>query len=251
MSVSEIITRENAIKALETEVEEKNTAAKSDFYKQSPAFMMSHKLTTYRATWDGEAQRAEIVSGERFAEVSRIAKKISKTAAEEVSNALKDLDETMRKHTAKEYGEDAAPNIKPIKEILSRIYAALNVTTIDQNGKPVKAIATSAHARFIRNGMTTNDKNAQTVIKSARAEVAKLLYLVSRGEALTVKEKTAKNTTATTAPAEDSKPTPATEAATAPEATPAAETATPAAETTAPAAETPAEASKKSGKKSA
>ena len=203
MSVSEIITRENAIKALETEVEEKNTAAKADFYKQSPAFMMSHKLTTYRAAWDGEAQRAEIVSGERFAEVSRIAKKISKTAAEEVSNALKDLDETMRKHTAKEYGEDTAPNIKPIKEILSRIYAALDVMTIDQSGKPVKAIATSAHARFIRNGMTTNDRNAQTVIKSARAEVAKLLYLVSRGEALTVKEKTTKNTTATTAPAEE------------------------------------------------
>lgn len=246
MSVSEIITRENAIKALETEVEEKNTAAKADFYKQSPAFIMSHKLTTYRAVWDSEAQRAEIVSGERFAEVSRIAKKISKTAAEEVSNALKDLDETMRKHTAKEYGEDTAPNIKPIKEILSRIYAALNVTTIDQNGKPVKAIATSAQARFIRNGMTTNDKNAQTVIKSARAEVAKLLYLVSRGEALTVKEKTAKNTTATTAPAEDTKPTetPATEA------TPAAETVTPAAETTAPAAETPAK-TPKSGKKSA
>lgn len=244
MSVSEIITRENAIKALTDEVEEKNTAAKSDFYKQSPAFMMSHKLTTYRAVWDGEAQRAEIVSGERFAEVSRIAKKISKTAAEEVSNALKDLDETMRKHTAKEYGEDAAPNIKPIKEILSRIYAALNVTTIDQNGKPVKAIATSAQARFIRNGMTTNDKNAQTVIKSARAEVAKLLYLVSRGEALTVKEKTAKNTTATTAPTEDTKPTetPATEA------TPAAETVTPAETTPAPAAETPAETPKKSKK---
>lgn len=236
MSVSEIITRENAIKALANEVEEKNTAAKADFYKQSPAFIMSHKLTTYRAAWDGEAQRAEIVSSERFAEVSRIAKKISKTAAEEISNALKDLDETMRKHTAKEYGEDTAPNIKPIKEILSRIYAALDVMTIDQNGKPVKAIATSAHARFIRNGMTTNDKNAQTVIKSARAEVAKLLYLVSRGEALTVKEKTTKNNTATTAPAEDTKPTetPATEA-------------TPAAET----AETPAETPKKSGKKSA
>lgn len=240
MSVSEIITRENAIKALATEVEEKNATAKADFYKQSPAFIMSHKLTTYRAVWDSEAQRAEIATSERFAEVSRIAKKISKTAAEEVSNALKDLDETMRKYITREYGEDTAPNIKPIKEILARIYAALNVTTFDKDGKPVQAIATSAHARFIRNGMTANDKNAQTVIKSARAEVAKLLYLVSRGEALTVKEKNAKNSTATTAPAEDTKPTetPATEAATTPEATPAAE-------------EKPAETPKKSGKKSA
>lgn len=224
MTAEMFTKKQNALEALKNEVETRNSESKRAFYEQTPAAIISNRLEVFAAKFDEETQRAEIVTTYRYADITRAAKK---TGADGTIKAeIKKLENLTREHTAKEYADGKGVSNTKIVDILQNIFNIFNLETLDSKGERVKAKATAAHARYIKNGMTRNTREAgETAASGAKNQISMLMYAIANNLDLRVKQPKTNGGTATTAPAEGTKPTetPATEAATAPEATPAAE----------------------------
>ena len=185
MTAEMIIKKANALDALKKEVEERNAAAKAAFYEQPAADIISNRLEIVSAKFDEETQRAEIVTGYRYADITKVAKKSG--CGDTVKAYLKKLDTLIRDNTAKEYSGATVSNVKVV-DILQGIYNALDVKTRDKDGATVAAKATAAHARYIKNGMTRNTRNAgETAASGAKNQVAMLIYAVTNCIDLRVK----------------------------------------------------------------